>query len=253
MDIAIRTASPASSSDVERDIRVHLAAMYRLFDHYGWTDLTYTHLSARLPGTPPRYVINPYGLLFDEITASNLVTVGFDGRVVRGDHPYNKAGHLIHTAVLNARPEINYVLHSHTRAAVAVSAMRCGLLPLSQPALVVKPLLAVHPYGVAEENAQECARLVSDLGDRYLMLLQNHGLLVCGRTPGEAFLYHHFLQQACEIQVDVLRTGVDYVTPSDEPTNTLAEWGAPRSKPWGGKQWEALLRLLERKDPSFAQ
>lgn len=237
--------------DLERQARIDLAAMYRLFHHFGWSDLTYTHLSARVSEERPQYLINPYGLLFDEITASNLVLVDFDGNVVRGDHPYNLAGHIVHTAVLQSRPEIRFVLHSHTRAAVAVSAMRCGLLPVSQPALVVSGTLAYHAYGIAEENAEEGRRLVNDLADNYAMLLQNHGVLVCGRTAAEAFLYHYFLQSACEIQIDLLRTGSDYVTPGEEPAEKLAAWGSPRDKPWGEKQWEALLRLMDRKDPSF--
>lgn len=235
----------------EWDVRVNLAAMYRLFDHFGWTDLTYTHLSARAPGDPPRYVINPYGLLFHEIDASNLVTVDFHGNVIDGRHSYNKAGHVIHRAVLQARPEIDYVLHSHARPGAAVSAMRCGLLPISQPALVVLPTLAYHPYGVAEEDAEEGERVARDLGDKYVMLLQNHGALVCGRTPGEAFLYHYFLQSACEIQIDVLRAGGDYVTPPEEAVAKLSAWAAPRSRPWGERQWAALLRLLDEKGLPF--
>ena len=230
--------------------REDLAALCRLFDHFGWTDLTYTHLSARVPGGPPRYLMNPYGLLFEEVSASNLVQVDFDGTIVSGRHPYNKAGHHIHTAVLRARPEINYVLHSHTRAGAAVSSMRCGLLPISQPALVVYGTMASHPYAVTEDE-HEGTRVAADLGDKYAMLLQNHGLLVCGRTAAEAFLYHYFLQSACEVQLDVMRAGQEYVTPPPEALATLAEWGAPRATPWGNKQWEALIRLLDRTAPSF--
>jgi ribulose-5-phosphate 4-epimerase/fuculose-1-phosphate aldolase len=254
MRMVVRS-TPASvavrKSVAERDVRVNLAAMYRLFDHFGWTDLTYTHLSARVPGEPRQYLINAYGLLFDEIDASNLVTVDFEGHTVNGTRNYNRAGHLIHTAILQARPEINYVLHSHTRAGAAVASMRCGLLPISQPALVVRSTLAIHPYGVAEEDADECRRLVVDLGDKYVMLMQNHGLLVCGRTAGEAFLYHYFLQTACEIQLDALRAGSECVTPGEEAAATIAAWAAPRARPWGDKQWAAMLRLLARKDPSF--
>src|SRR5215469_10539190 len=118
----------------EWEARVNLAALYRLFAHFGWTDLTYTHISARVPGEEEQYLIHAYGLLFEEVTASNLIRVDFAGRVLTGDHEYNQAGHLIHTVVLRARPEINYVLHSHTRAGVAVSAAECGLLPISEHA-----------------------------------------------------------------------------------------------------------------------
>lgn len=243
--------APAAMDGASK-IREDLAALYRLFHHFGWTDLTYTHLCARLPGPTPRYLINPYGLLFDEVTASNLVLVDFEGRTISGDHSYNRAGHHIHTAVFRARPEINFVLHSHTRAGAAVASMRCGLVPISQASLVVYGTVAYHPYGVAEDAA-EGTRVAGDLGDKYAMLLQNHGLLVCGRTAAEAFLYHYFLQSACEIQLDVMRAGQEYVTPAPEALETLARWGAPRQTPWGDKQWDALIRLLDRTAPSFRE
>jgi ribulose-5-phosphate 4-epimerase/fuculose-1-phosphate aldolase len=255
MSVAAEHLSDARAgfADASRDpagARRDLAALCRLFQHFGWTDLTYTHLSARVPGARDEYLINPYGLLFEEVRASNLVHVGFDGRPIAGEHPYNKAGHYIHTAVLRARPEINFVLHSHTRAAAAVASMRCGLLPLSQPALVIHATVAYHEYGVAEDE-DEGVRVAADLGDKHVMLLRNHGLLVCGRTAGEAFLYHYFVQQACEVQLEVMRATDDYVMPSAESLATLAEWGRPRSTPWGGKQWEAMMRLLDRTAPSF--
>ncbi len=248
-DVHANTASVYSSE--EQEARVNLAALYRLFVHYGWTDLTYTHIAARVGGEDDCYLINPYGLLFEEITASSLNKVEFSGSVVSGEHPYNKAGHLIHTSVLKARPEINFVIHSHTRAGAAVSAMKCGLLPLSQQANVIRGTLAYHPYAVVDEGPEECARLVRDLGDKHLMILNNHGLLACGRSAGEAFLYHYFLEMACEIQVDVLRSGEEWIAPDESVVEALAAWGGPRPKPWGDKQWMAMLRLLDRKDPSY--
>lgn len=235
----------------EPQARRNLAALYRLFHRFDWTDLTYTHLSARVFGLPPRYLINPYGLLFEEVTASNLLSVDFAGRVLHGRHDYNQAGHVIHSAVLRARPEIHYVLHSHTRATAAVSALADGLLPLSQAALIVRSTLAYHDYGVTDESPEEGERLAADLGACHVMLLRNHGSLVCGRTPGEAFLYQHFLQAACEIQLDVLRAGAAFVTPSDAAAAKIATWAAPRARPWGGTQWAALLRLLEREAPDY--
>src|SRR5258707_422589 len=132
MATAPKSICPSFCSSLEWEARVNLAALYRIFAHYGWTDLTYTHISGRVPDEPDQYLINPYGLLFDAVTASSLVKVNYEGRSVSGEFPYNKAGHTIHTAVLQARPEINYVLHSHTRAGAAVSAMQCKLLPISQ-------------------------------------------------------------------------------------------------------------------------
>jgi ribulose-5-phosphate 4-epimerase/fuculose-1-phosphate aldolase len=235
----------------EEQARIDLAALYRLFVHFGWTDLTYTHISARVPGEPSHLLINPYGLLFEDITASNLIKISFDGKVLSGANPYNKAGHIIHSAVLMARPEIGFVIHSHTRAGVAVSAMQCGLLPISQHANVVRQTLAYHAYAIAEEEPEECARLTHDLGHNYVMILHNHGLLACGRTAAEAFLYHYFLQMACEIQVDALRSGEKWIVPAEEAVQGLSAWGSPRTKPWGQVQWKALFAMLERKDPSF--
>ena len=205
-------------------------------------------------GDTDTYLINPYGLLFDEITVSNLVLVDFAGDSVHGTSAYNAAGHVLHSAVLRTRPEINYVLHSHTPAGAAVSAMRCGLLPISQPALVVRSTLAQHSYGVVEHKEDgEGDRVATDLGANYAMLMQSHGVLVCGRTAAEAFLYHYFLQRACEIQVNVLNATDDCISAPQSAIDALATWGAPRPEPWGETQWRAVLRLLERIDPSFKE
>jgi ribulose-5-phosphate 4-epimerase/fuculose-1-phosphate aldolase len=232
-------------------VRVDLAALYRLFAHYGWTDLIYTHITARVPGEEGCYLINPYGLMFDEVTASSLLKVDYEGRVLAGDHPYNEAGHLIHTAVLKARPEINFVLHSHTRAGIAVSAMAGGLRPLSQHAMGVLGQVAYHPYQDVTSAADECAKLAADLGDKHLMILHNHGILACGRTAGEAFCYHYDLEMACKVQVDVLQSGAATIEPPAPVVEGLRSWGMPGPEPKGAQEWAALLRLLERKDPSF--
>lgn len=240
-----------STTSAEWKTRVNLAALYRVFEYFGWTDLTYSHISARVPGDVNQYLIHAYGLLFDEVAASNLIKVDFDGHVLTGDQEYSEAGHLIHTLVLSARPEINYVLHSHTRAGIAVSAMECGLLPISEHANAILGSLGYHSYGVIAENSDSGKQLVADLGGKYAMILRNHGLLTCGRTSGEAFLYHYFLQLACEIQVDVVRSSQSWVAPAKEAIAELSAWGTPRPEPWGSKQWNALLRMLHRRDPSF--
>jgi ribulose-5-phosphate 4-epimerase/fuculose-1-phosphate aldolase len=239
----------STCSPQEWRIRVDLAALYRLFDHHGWTDLTFTHLTARVPDEPEHYLISPFGLLFGEVTASSLLKVDFAGRGVSGAERYNQAGHLIHTALLRARPELNFILHSHTRAGVAVSAMQCGLLPISEHANSILGTLAYHNYDVAD--AQECERLARDLEGNYLMILHNHGLIACGRTAAESFLYHYFIQMACEVQVLALQSGQPWIPTNNQAVRALSAWGAPRLKPWGAKQWEASMRLLERKDPSF--
>lgn len=243
--------TPSAESALEREARVELAALYRAFAHFGWTDLTYTHLSARRPGHDDQYLIIRYGLLFEEVTASNLVAVDFAGRGVEGDQPYNRAGHVIHTSVLRARPELGFVLHSHTPAVAAVSAMACGILPLSQPANVIRATVGYHRYETAEDDPAWHQRLAADLAGHHVLVLHNHGLLTAGRTAAEAFLYHHFAQQACEIQVGALARGQELIYPDPDAVRALAEWGAPRERPWGAAPWAAVRRMLERRDPSF--
>ncbi len=243
----------ARCSEEEWQLRVDLAACYRAFVHYGWTDSIFTHLSARVPGYPEQYLINPYGLLFHEIRASNLIKVDFEGNVIDGDFPYNEAGHAIHTAILKSRPDINVALHSHTRAGMAVSCMRCGLLPLTQQANEIRDLVCYHPYGIAIENSDECERLGHDLGNKWIMIMHNHGLLAAGRSVAEAFYHLYTVENACKVQVDVLASGKEYVTPAAEVLDEMAGYGKAWSddKQFLAMFWNAVRRLLEQKDPSF--
>ncbi len=243
-------AKPAITVD-EVQVRRELAALYRIFDHFGWTDLTSTHISARLPADPDHYLMNSYDLLFGEITASNLSKISFEGRMVTPGQTLNQAGHVIHSGVLLARPEINFVAHSHTRAGIAVASCPQGLLPLSQHAGVMLGTLSTHAYLDSTTVADESALLVRDLGQNYAMLLQNHGLLTVGRTAAEAFLYHYYLEAACKIQVDILSmTDQPIIVPPDAIA-PMIEWGDPASGPRGDTQWSALLRLLERRCPDY--
>lgn len=237
-------------SKAEWEARVALAALYRAFQHYGWTDYIYTHLTARVPDEQNTYLINPYGLMFDEICASNLLKVAFDGHLISGDYPINDAGHLIHTAVLRPRADVNFVLHAHTRASCAVAAMKRGLLPLSQHAMVVMNQMAYHPYALVTEEAEDCERIAEDLGSRNCMLLLNHGTLVCGRTAGEAFYRHYYLEMACKIQVDVLNSGEEVVMPDERAVEAVATHGDDSVGP-GEEGWPALIRLLDRRYPDY--
>ncbi len=242
-------------SDAEWLTRQELAACYRLFVKFGWTDSIFTHLSSRVPGRADHYLINPFGLLFQEITASNLIKVDFDGELVSGDYPYNDAGHAIHSSVLKARPDINFVLHSHTRAGSAVSCMQEGLLPLSQQSGEILNLVAYHEYGLADEsNPEECERLGHDLADKYLMIMHNHGLLAAGRTIAEAFYYLYTLENACKIQVDIMASGATPLLADEESLARLAQFGAP-SLDGPTRQatmlWEAESRLLKTTDTSW--
>lgn len=246
--------SSENMSEEEWQLRQDLAACYRLFVHYGWTDLIFTHLSARVPGQSDQYLINPYGLLFHEITASNLIKVDFEGNVLAGDYPFNDAGHAIHTAVLKARPDVNAVLHSHTRAGMAVSSMDCGLLPLTQQANEVSGIVSYHKYGVATDNEEECRKLGEDFGGKVLMIMHNHGLLSTGRSVAEAFYYLYTLENACKVQVDVLASGVKTIQPQPDVIKQLNDYGTPPEDAPGdyvNRSWEAVIRMLDAKDPSY--
>lgn len=239
------------AADAEQDVRVELAALYRLCVHFGWTDLTATHISARIPGDDTAYLMNCYDLLFEEISASTLMRVGFDGVHSDPDRTLNNAGHLIHSTVLQARPDINFVMHSHTRAGIAVSAMPGGLRPLSQHSGFVMGTLVSHPYQDVTEAEEECALLASDLGSNYCMLLENHGLLTVGRTAAEVFIYHYFLEMSCKIQVDALGGTQSPIEISPKAMDDLQTFGDPDCGPHGNREWKALLRMLDRKDPSY--
>jgi ribulose-5-phosphate 4-epimerase/fuculose-1-phosphate aldolase len=241
-------------SEAEWELRVQLAACYRAFVHYGWTDSIFTHLSARVPDHAQQYLINPYGLLFHEICASNLIKVDFDGNVVDGEHPYNEAGHAIHTAMLKARPDVNVALHSHTRAGMAVSCMECGLLPLTQQANEIRDMVCYHDYGIARTNSDECERLGADIADSWIMIMRNHGLLTIGRSVAEAFYYLYTVENACKVQVDVLASARDIVTPAPGVVDELAQLGKARATEKHEHvelAWNAVIRLLDQKDPSY--
>ena len=233
----------------EWKVRCDLASCYRLFVKLGWTDLIFTHLSARVPGHPDQYLMNPYGLLFSEITPHNLIKVSMDGTVVAGDYPYNQAGHDIHTAILQARPDVNVALHSHTRSGAAVSAMGEGVLPLSQHAMEIMDLLCYHDYTYAPDSNLECEVLARDMGDKWLMVMHNHGLLAAGRSVAEAFYHLYMLEMACKIQLDVMSASANSVLPNDEAVQSLTRHTA--MNPDGPHEymnttWAAMLRWLKQ-------
>jgi ribulose-5-phosphate 4-epimerase/fuculose-1-phosphate aldolase len=243
-------------SQEEWQVRVDLAAAYQLAALFKWTDLIYTHFSARVPGSED-FLINAYGLMFDEITASSLVKIDKDGQVL--DDPtgmgYNAAGFVIHGCVHEARPEINCVIHTHTRAGVGVSAMKCGLLPISQHAMRVQQEVTYHDYeGIALEM-DERARLAADLGAKSkVMILRNHGLLTLGETVREAFELMYYLDCACQIQIDACAGGMENVLlMSQRAADTTAQQFGRLERPSTHKDWPALLRLLERKGIRYSE
>jgi ribulose-5-phosphate 4-epimerase/fuculose-1-phosphate aldolase len=240
----------------EWQTRVDLAAAYQLAAIYKWTDLIYTHFSARVPGTED-FLINPYGLMFDEITASTLVKIDWEGRIK--DDPLgmgvNEAGFVIHSCMHRARPEINCVIHTHTRAGVAVSAMKCGLLPISQHAMRVHESVTYHDYEGIALYREEQARMARDLGKASkAMILRNHGLLALGETVREAFEIMYYLDCACQIQIDACAAGLHNVQlMSEQAARTSTEQFHRPDRPGGYKDWPALLRLLERRGIKYAQ
>ena len=253
-ELSVKNMPARNMSEQEWQVRQELACCYRAFLHYGWTDLIYTHLSVRVPGEENQYIINPYGLLFHEITASNLIKVDFDGNVLEGDYPYNSAGHSIHTAILKARPDVNVVLHSHTRAGMAVSCMKEGLLPLTQQANEINGVLCYHEYGVATNNEEECRLLGESIADKWAMIMHNHGLLSAGRTVGEAFYHLYELENACKVQVDVMASGAEMMVPEDGVIKELNDYGIPPKEgpaDFVNMAWDAVTRQMDEKDNSY--
>lgn len=242
-------------SEEEWAVRVDLAACYRLVDKFGMTDLIYNHISARLPGYHDRFLINPYGLHYSEVTASNLVVVDLEGKpIYRQDpsHKVNRAGFVIHSAVHEAKPEVGCVIHTHTVAGVAVSAMECGLLPVTQTALRFSKILGYHEYEGPAFRLDERERLVASLEGKSALILRNHGLLVCGRTIQEAFRRLHRLESACQIQVALMSSGAPIRYPSKvSQEETIAMFDDNRGANHGGMEWDALVRVLIKEDDSY--
>ncbi len=253
-----RSATPSLRDRVsaeEWQARVDLAALYRLVALHGWDDMIFTHLSARVPGTEQHFLINPYGMFFEEITASSLVKVDRDGNIVMdGGFGINPAGFTIHSAIHMARPDAHFVMHLHSDQGVAVAAQAEGLLPLTQYALVVLPSLAYHDYEGIALNLDERQRLVRDLGERNLMLLRNHGTLAVGATAAEAWLGLFSLERACRQQVMALtagRAGV-LLAPEAAEAEVRAQTAGQAIGKLSRLAWPGLLRLLDRRSPGYA-
>jgi ribulose-5-phosphate 4-epimerase/fuculose-1-phosphate aldolase len=242
-------------SDAEWQLRTDLAACYRLVAQFGWDDLIFTHISARLPGPDHHFLINPYGFLFSEITASSLVKIDLHGRkLMASPHEINPAGFTIHSAIHAARDDAACVLHVHSVNGVAVSAQRDGLLPLSQHSIFVLSSLAYHDYeGVALDD-DEKPRLVRDLGSKRFLMLRNHGLLTVGRSVAEAFVAMYFFEASCMMQVRAQAGGGPLRTIDQSIVDGApAMWEKVTHGAGGGLAWPALLRKLDRIDPSFRQ
>lgn len=238
-------------SEEEWQARVDLAALYRLAALHGWDDMIYTHISARIPGPEHHFLINPYGMLFDEITASSLVRIDVEGNILQ-ETPYfiNPAGFTIHSAVHMAVEDANYVMHLHSEYGVAVSAQEEGLMPLSQFALTVINKVAYHDYEGIALNLDERERLVADLGDKPLMILRNHGTLGLGATAGDCFRAMYNLEQACKVQIHALTAGRDRVLIAPRAAQEVVHEQTRRGV-GGALPWPGLLRRLNRLSPGY--
>ena len=237
----------------EWQVRTDLAAAYHLAVHFGWTDVILTHFSARIPGAENQFLLNAYGLMFDEVTASNLVKVDHEGNILEDltGLGINQAGFVIHGCVHEARPEAQCVLHTHTRAGIAVSAMTDGVLPLSQHSMRIVPEVTYHDYEGIALDMDERTRLARDLGPvSRCMVLRNHGLLTLGRTVREAFNMMYNLEMSCRIQIDALAAGRDRVTLVAQPVveHTRNQVERPRTE---YRDWPALMRMLDRRGADF--
>jgi ribulose-5-phosphate 4-epimerase/fuculose-1-phosphate aldolase len=240
-------------SDEEWQLRVDLAACYRIIAMYGWDDLVFTHVSARVPGPDEHFLINPYGMLFEEITASSLVKVDLTGAIVLpSEYPVNPAGFVIHSAIHAARHDVGCVLHTHTRAGVAVSAQAQGLLPISQVSLFPFATLAYHDYEGVALNDAEKPRLVADLGNNNALILRNHGLLTTGTTIADAFLMMYVLETACQTQLLAQSGGSELIQVAPAIVAGIRAQAEQVTRGLGGSLvWPGLLRKLDRRDPSF--
>lgn len=242
-------------SAAEWDMRVNLAAAYRLVALYGWDDLVFTHVSARVPGSEHHFLINPYGMMFEEITASSLVKVDLGGRKVM-DSPYeiNPAGFTIHSCIHAAREDVACIMHIHSINGVAVAAQKQGLLPISQQSLFVLSSLAYHDYEGVALNAAEQPRLVADLGDKSYLLLRNHGLLTAGASPADAFLYMYIFESACAIQVNAQSGGQELIRIPDAILAGIRAAASQVTRGLGSSlAWPGLLRKLDRSSPGYRQ
>lgn len=241
------------TSAIERQLRIDLAACYRLVALYGWDDLVFTHISAKIPGPEEHFLINPYGMMFEEISASSLVKVDLHGNIVgKTEHPINPAGFVIHSAVHAARPDVACVLHTHTLNGVAVSAQREGLLPISQQSLFVLASLGYHDYEGVALRDDEKPRLTADLGDKTFLILRNHGLLTVAESIPDAFLSMYVLESSCAIQIRAQSGGGELTRIHPQILATAQQQAAQVTRNLGGKlAWPGLLRKLDRKDSSF--
>jgi ribulose-5-phosphate 4-epimerase/fuculose-1-phosphate aldolase len=238
--------------DTEWAARVELAAAYRLTARFGWTHLVNNHISLRVPGTEDQFLINPYGYLYEQITASSLIKIDCDGNLLQDtEFEVNRAGFVIHSAVHMARQDLHCVFHTHTVAGQAVSALECGLLPLNQGSMRFYNRTGYHDFEGIARDLDERDRLVEDLGDHKVLILRNHGLLTAGVNVGEAFHFMYHLEKSCETQMQVLASNQPYILPSEAACEKAASQFWRPNRVFGAKDWPALIMLADKLDPGY--
>ncbi len=238
----------ASRYREEHAVRCDLAAAYQLAEHFGWSDVIWNHITARVPGAE-HFLIKQHQQRYDEVTASSLVKLALDGRVIEGPEDINVTGFVIHSGLYRARPEVNCVLHTHTRAGLAVSCLKDGLIALCNDAMMFVDNVSYHDFEGLSDDVDECERLAASLGRRDALILRNHGLLTVGRTPAEAVMLMYYLDRACRVVLDVLQTGQPYLV---VPPAVQAKSAEQYRQYWpGDSEWPALLRLVEKIAPHF--
>lgn len=240
------------TSDAEWQARVELAAAYRLVAHHGWTHLINNHISLRVPGSDDQFLINPYGLLYEQITASSLVKIDVEGNVLQ-ETPYevNRAGFVIHSAIHMARMDLHCVMHTHTVAGQAVSALDCGLLPLNQGSMRYYNRIGYHDFEGIARDVDERVRIVQDLGEHKCLILRNHGLLTAGVNVAEAFNLMYHLEKSCQTQMMVLASNQPFSVPPPEVCERAAKQFHRPNRVMGDRDWPALIKLADSLDPSF--
>ena len=252
------TSNPQQFAPEEWQLRLQLAAAYRIFDHLGWCELIYGHISLRLPGPQHHFLINPYGLRYDEMTASSLVKIDLDGNLVEpSDYPVNPAGFVIHSAIHEHRDNAHCVMHTHTRAGMAIAALECGLLPISMNAMSLHGYIAYHDFEGSTLLLEEREKLAQDLGDADGFILRNHGLLSVGRTVAEAFLYLYRLESACQVQLDAMASATELTLPPqaaiERSAQQMRQFAQCAADDIGQLEFGALVRLMDQKDSSYRQ
>lgn len=246
-------------SEREWEARVNLAACFRLADHYGMSDMIYTHITARAPDNPNHFLLNLHGLLFNEMTASSFMKVDVEGNILAKpevDHGYglHTAAFVIHSAIYKARPDVTAVMHTHTIAGMAVSSLKCGFLPLTQTSHRFYPRLAYHDFNGPERDPSERENLARHLADKDVMILRNHGLLTVGASIPETFNRMYGLERSCQAQLTAMACNTELNTLSESVVAKSTAMYAPGAvRPYGLLEWPALLRLLDRKDPSYRE